>query len=61
MAIGLVNDVGLNHQVVVDKVRRIGGVGPDPPHPGRGQEDVVRAFPAEKIGHRGLIPKVQFR
>ena len=44
MHIRLVQDVGLDHQVVVNELRRVGVVGPDAPHPGRGQKDIVGLF-----------------
>ena len=60
MAVGLVNDVGLNHQVIVNKVRRKRGIGPDPPYPGGRQEDVLRVLPV-KSRSTALIPQVHFR
>ena len=53
------NDVALNHQVVVNELGREGGVGPDAAHPGRGQKNIIRSFPAKEAGHRALVPQVQ--
>ena len=58
MPVSLMKDIGFDHQVVVNKLRRVGGIGSDSAHPGRSQEDVLGALPAEKVDHRGLIPQV---
>ena len=45
---GRVDDVGLDGQVVADELGRVGVVGLDAAHLGRGQEHVFRAFSAAK-------------
>ena len=55
----LVNDIGLNHQIVIDEVRRIGVVGVNPTHPGRCQNHHIRAHILHEGMHRGLISEIQ--
>ena len=55
-----VDDVGLDHQVLVDELGRIGVVGEDAAHLGRGQHHVVHPFPAEELPHRLLVGQIEF-
>ena len=56
---GLVDHVGLDHQVVVDEIGRIGVVGVDSADPGRGQDDKVRLLGLHEITHGGLVGQIQ--
>ena len=53
-----VYDVRLDHQVVVDELRRVGAVGHDPAHLGRRQEHVLRAHLIEQAAYLSLVPQV---
>ena len=54
------DDVGLDGQVVVQKVRGLGAVGVDATHLGGGQIHLGGAGGGQKIVHGPLVTKVQF-
>jgi len=51
---------GLPKGALDTEIRREGGVGPDPFHPGGRQKDELRPFPVKIVGHCGLAPRIQF-
>ena len=51
----------MDHHVVVDKLRRPGGVGPDTAHGPGHQEDVLRAVGFEPVVDGRLVPEVKDR
>ena len=55
----LVDYVGLDHQVVVDELRRVAVVCDDPSHPCGGKEDILRPLLSEEPRHRPLVPQVE--
>jgi hypothetical protein len=55
------DQVGLDHQVLVDELGAQGVVGVDAADPGRRDEDEVGLFPGEKGLRGGLVQQVQFR
>jgi hypothetical protein len=57
---GFVDDVGFDHQVLVDEFRRVGVVGVDAANLGGGEVDLVGLFGFEKGAHGGLIGEVEF-
>lgn len=58
--VGCMYDIGLDHQIFVDELRRIGVVGKDAADLGGCQKYVVRVFLGEKGIHRLLAGQVQF-
>jgi hypothetical protein len=54
-----IDHIGLNLQVVADKVGRIGVVGVNAAHPGRGQKDKLRALLGKKCVHRLRLLQIQ--
>jgi len=56
---GLVDDVGLDHQVGVDELGRIGAVGMDTADPGGGQHHVIDGLAAEELPHVGLTGEIE--
>ena len=54
-----VNDVALNHHVLVDEIRRIGVVGNNAAHFRRRQIDLVNAFAGKEIMHGAAVQQVQ--
>ena len=59
-AVGCVNDVGLDGQVLVNKLRRIGTVGPDAPHLRGSQKNIFGPLPIKKCFDPLLPCEVQF-
>ena len=57
---GLVDDIGLDHQIDVDELGRIGVVGMDAADLGGGQDHMVDFLMAEKIPHRRLTGEIEF-
>jgi len=57
---GLVNDVALHHQVVVNELRRVGVIGPNTPHPGGSQDHHIRPLSLHEVAHGRLFQQVQF-
>lgn len=57
---GGVNDIGLDGEIVVEKVRRIALVGPDPTHFCCGQEHVFGTLFGKEGLHGGLIGEIKF-
>ena len=55
------NDVGLDHQIVMDELGRIGVVGMDAPYLGGCQNDVFRFFGGEEGLHGCLVTEFQLR
>jgi len=60
MAIGAVDKVGLNHQVVVEEFGPVGVVGVDAADFGGGEEDVVGLLLGEEVVDGGLVAQVEF-
>jgi len=60
-SLGGVDHGGVDHHVVVDKLRRPGGVGPDTAHGPGHQEDVLRAVGFEPVVDGRLVPEVKDR
>lgn len=60
MLMGSLDHVGLDHQVLVDEVGRVGVVGMDAPHLGGRQIHLVRLLRAEELRDRCLIGQVEF-
>ena len=58
---GGLNNVGLDQQVLQNKVGRIGGVGHDPADLGRGDDHVTGPLLLEKTPHVGLLGELQLR
>ena len=58
--IGLVEDVGLHHQVFVDELAALDVVGVDAADFGGGEKHDVRAFRGEEAGRRRLIEEIKF-
>ena len=56
---GGLDDVGLNHQVFVDELRRIGVVGVDAAHLGRCEVNLRWLFVLEKGVDRSLIGEIE--
>ena len=54
-----VNDVALNHHVLVDEIRRIGVVGNNAAHFRRRQIDLVNTFAGKEIMHGAAVQQVQ--
>ena len=48
-----------DHQIVEQKLRGIAIVGRDAAHPGRGQQDAVRAFAGKPIAHCRLFAQIE--
>jgi hypothetical protein len=46
-----VNDIGLDNQIIIDELRRIGFVGPDSAYLGRGKENILGLFLFKKTFH----------
>ena len=61
MGMGGVYDVGLHHEVVINKLSRVGVVGVNAAHLGCGQVHVVWLFLLKKLLHGGLVFQVQLR
>ena len=57
--ISVVNDVGLDDQVCVDEIRRVGVVGMNAADLGGGQKDVDWPFCLEECAHCGLIHEIK--
>lgn len=60
MLVGCMDDIGLDHQIFVDELRRIGVVGKDAPDLGGCEKYVIRFFLSEKFVDRLLAGQVQF-
>ena len=56
---GRLDDIRLDHQVLVKKVRRPGVVRQDPAHLRRRQEHILRPLPLEELPHRPLLAQIQ--
>jgi hypothetical protein len=56
---GLVNDIVLNHQVVMHEFRRVAAVGVNAPDPGRGKKDIVRAPLCKKSRNLSLVGQIE--
>ncbi len=56
---GRVNHIGLDHQVLVDELGRVGVVGVNAAHLGCGQVHLVGLFCGKEGAHSGLIGQVQ--
>jgi hypothetical protein len=54
-----VNHVGLNHQVLIDEVSRVGVVGVNAAHLGCGHVDLVGLFLGEEGLHGSLVGQVE--
>ena len=54
-----VNDVALNHHVLVDEIRRIGVVSDNAAHLRRRQIHLVDTFAGEEVLHRTAVEQVQ--
>ncbi|SAJ31189.1 Uncharacterised protein [Enterobacter cloacae] len=54
-----VNDVALNHHVLVDEIRRVGVVSDNAAHLRRRQIHLVDTFAGEEVLHRKAIKQVQ--
>ena len=54
-----VNDVALNHHVLVDEIRRVGVVSDDAAHLRRRQIHLVDTFTGEEVLHRFAVKQVQ--
>lgn len=59
MCEGGVDDVGLDHQIFVDKLRRVGVVGMDAADSGRGEIDLVGLFFFEEFLDSGLVGEIE--
>ena len=57
---GGMDQVGLDHEVVIEEVRPVDVVGVDAPHLGRGDEDVGGPFAFHHGADGGLVPQVEF-
>jgi hypothetical protein len=53
------NDIGFDHEVVVDEFGRVGGVGVDAADLGGGQVDLARLFGGHEGPHGGLVGEIQ--
>ena len=53
------DDIGLDHEVVVDEFGRIGGVGMDAADLGGGQVDLVGPCCGQEGAHGGLVGEVE--
>lgn len=60
MGVGGVDEVGLDHQVLVDELGRVAVVGMDAADLGRGQIDLVDAMGGEEGIDRVLVGEVEF-
>ena len=58
---GRLDDVGLDHQVVVDEVGRVGVVGVDATDLGGSEVDLIGPLGFKERAHGGLLGQVQFR
>ncbi|SAG85939.1 Uncharacterised protein [Enterobacter hormaechei] len=54
-----VNDVALNHHVLVDEIRRVGVVSDNAAHLRRRQIHLVDTFAGEEVLHRFAVKQVQ--
>src|SRR4051812_26880439 len=57
--VGGLHHRGVDHEIVVDELRRPGGVGENAAHRAGDQEDVLRPVGPEPVGHRSLIAQVE--
>jgi len=57
--VGGVDHGGVDHHIVVDELRRSGGVGPDTAHGPGHQEDIFRAVGLEPVVDGGLVAEVE--
>lgn len=55
------NDIILDHQIIVDKIGTVQTVRHDTADVRRRQEHIVRPFSGKKLVHSGLIRQIQFR
>jgi len=55
----VLDDIGLQDEVVADKVCWVGAVGHDSADPGRGEKDVVGLFGGEERVNGGLVVQVE--
>ena len=58
--VGRVDEVGLNHQVLVEKIGPVGVVGLDAPHFGCGNEGVAGLLGLHEGLNRALVEQVEF-
>jgi hypothetical protein len=56
---GRVNDIGLDNQIIVNELRRIGFVGPDSAYLGSGKENILGLFLFKKTFHICLALQIQ--
>ncbi len=56
---GGLDEVGLDHQVLIDEIGRVGIVGVDAADPGGGQIDLVDGLVGEEAVDRGLVEEVE--
>jgi len=59
MAIGTVDNVGLDHQIIVEKLGPIGVIGLNATHFGCCQENIVRLFLGKELIDSRLVAQVQ--
>ena len=55
------NDIILDHQIIVDKIGTVQTVRHDTADVRRRQEHIVRPFGCKELVHSGLIRQIQFR
>ncbi len=60
MAMGRIDHVILDQQIIADKIRRMTLIGINSTDPGRRQKNVLRPFRSEKGLNRRLAGQIQF-
>src|SRR5690606_29535078 len=58
---GLMNQIGFDHQIVVNEFCRLHVIGVNAANSGSRNNDVVNFFAAKKIPNRGLLSEIQLR